>query len=402
MLRGVVLAAALVAGLGGATAWGGGFGIYEGSARGNALGGTLVGRADDAAAIYYNPAGIVQLPGEQFMVGATLIAPQTDVRTLPPQGWVTTSSHDTDWIPPHVYATHQFNDTFAAGAGLFSRFGLGTEFDADWPGRYNSYNATIRSLTLNPDVAVKLTEQLSVAAGVNATWFDIKLERQVPLLPGVDSPLTLKGDDIAFGYNFGVRYAPNDWLAVGATYWSKVHEGLSGDATLGGAQTDASSKLELPDEVTFGVMVKPLNKLSVEAGATFTGWNSYDQLDVKLDNPQVLGPEVVIPKNWSNAWRYQAGVEYAATKALTLRAGYVYDEEAIPQGTADYLVPANDRQLFSLGVGYRWTRWLLDVSYTYLAIKDRHITARPQDGVLESDFVNGDAHMVGLSVSTKL
>jgi len=45
---------------------------------------------------------------------------------------------------------------------------------------------------------------------------------------------------------------------------------------------------------------------------------------------------------------------------------------------------------------------MLDVSYTYLMIKDRHITARPMDGVLESDYSNGCAHMVGVSVSTKI
>jgi len=401
-LGGAVLTMVLMAGALGPAARGAGFGIYEGSARGDALGGTLVGRADDASAIYYNPAGITQLPGDQFMVGAMLIAPKTDVRTLTPQGWITSSTKDNAWIPPHVYATHQINDSLWLGAGLFSRFGLGTEFDPNWPGRYNSFTADIRSLTLNPDIAVKLTDQLSLAVGVNATWFDIKLERKIPGTPGPDHILTLKGDDTAFGYNVGVRYAPNDWLALGASYLGKVRENVKGDANLGGAQTDASDHVELPDEFSFGIAVKASPKITVEVGATYTGWNSFDQLDLKFANPQVLGPQVVIPKNWSNVWRYQAGVEYAATKALTLRAGYVYDEEPIPQETADYLVPANDRQLFSLGCGYRWTRWMLDVSYTYLMIKDRHITARPMDGVLESDYSNGCAHMVGVSVSTKI
>ena len=396
------IVAVLLLGLLAPVAQGAGFGIYEGSARGNALGGTMVGRADDASAIYYNPAGITQLPGDQFMFGATAITPMTDVSTLTPQGQVKTSTERNYWLPPHVYATHQFTDSVWMGAGLFSRFGLGTEFPENWPGRYNSYNAVIQSLTLNPDLAVKLTDQLSLAAGVNATWFDIRLERKIPGATGQDLNLKLAGNDIAFGYNLGLRYAPNDWLALGASYLGKVRERVEGSADLGVAKTDASGNVELPDEFSFGIMVKPSPKVSVEVGATYTGWSTFEQLDMKFANPQVLGPEVVIPKNWNNVWRYQAGVEYAATKALMLRAGYVYDEDPIPQATAEYLVPANDRQLFSLGAGYRWSRWMLDVSYTYLLIKDRHVIARPQDGVLESDYSNGNAHLLGLSLSTKL
>ncbi|MCX6995889.1 MAG: OmpP1/FadL family transporter [Kiritimatiellaeota bacterium] len=394
--------AVLMAGTWAPGARGAGFASYEGSARGNALGGTLVGRADDASAIYYNPAGITQLPGDQLMFGATATMPMTDVTTLTPQGNVKTSTARNTWLPPHVYATHQFNDQLWMGAGLFSRFGLGTEFPDNWPGRYNSYNAVIQSLTLNPDLAVKLTDQLSLAAGIQATWLDIRLERKTPGMAGQDLNLKLTGNDIAFGYNLGLRYAPSEWLALGASYVSKVREGVTGSADLGVAKTDASSNVELPDEFSVGVAVKPSPKVTVEVGATYTGWSTYDQLDVKFANPQVLGPQAVIPKNWANVWRYQAGVEYAATKALMLRAGYVYDEEPIPQATADYLVPANDRQLFSVGAGYRWSRWMLDVSYTYVLIKDRHITARPNDGVLESDFSNGNAHMVGLSLSTKI
>ena len=134
VLAGVVLL--LAVGL--QSGYGAGFGLYEGSARGNALGGTMVGRADDPSAIYYNPAGITQLSGMQVMVGATAIRPSTTVKTMTPAGEVSTESEDNTWIPPHLYGTYQVVDNVWAGVGLFSRFGLGTEFPSDWPGRYNS------------------------------------------------------------------------------------------------------------------------------------------------------------------------------------------------------------------------------------------------------------------------
>ncbi|TAN37417.1 MAG: transporter [Verrucomicrobia bacterium] len=358
-------------------AHGAGFGLNAGSARGDALGGAMVGRADDAAAIYYNPAGIVQLPGDQLMAGVSLVTSKTDVRA----GGVTTSS-DAGWqYPPHTYYTHQVNDQLWLGAGLFSRFGLDTEFPSDWPGRGNGYLAQVQSYTFNPDVALKLNEQLAIAVGVNATWFDLKMQ---------NAAQEIKGDAIGYGFNVGARYTPSEWLALGAAYQSKVTENVDG--------SDTSGSLELPQEFSFGIAVKPAPQWSVEVGAVYTGWQSYDKLDVDFKN----GSKSVISKDWNNAMRYQAGVEYAATKAWMLRAGYAYDETPIPLQTAAYDVPENDRHEFSLGAGYRWSRWVLDLSYTYMMILDRYIPARPADGVLESNFTKGSGQMIGLSLSTKI
>mgnify|MGYP001355771541 FL=1 len=96
------------------TASGAGFGLYEGSARGNALGG-LAGRADDPSALFFNPAGITQLEGSQIMGGLTLIAPMTDVQVTTPAGKVTTSTERNYWMPPHLYGTYQVNDSVWAG-----------------------------------------------------------------------------------------------------------------------------------------------------------------------------------------------------------------------------------------------------------------------------------------------
>mgnify|MGYP001766715388 CR=1 FL=1 len=402
VLAGVVLL--LAVGL--QSGYGAGFGLYEGSARGNALGGTMVGRADDPSAIYYNPAGITQLSGMQVMVGATAIRPSTTVKTMTPAGEVSTESEDNTWIPPHLYGTYQVVDNVWAGVGLFSRFGLGTEFPSDWPGRYNSYDAEIQTLTLNPDVALKLNDQISVAAGVNATWFDLTLKQKIPTTPdynpATDIDAKMTGDAIGYGYNFGVRYQPLKWVAFGAAYQSEVDEDVDGSIDLGAWDSDASGDVTLPSEIQLGVVFMPTEKLSLEVGALRTGWSSYDQLKIKFDDPTVLGPESTSEKDWDDVWRYQCGVEYKLSDRLDLRVGYTYDEEPIPGDTVDYLVPANDRQLYSIGCGYHVKDWTLDLSYTYLTIRDRDVDARMDDGVLPSKFRDGETHLLGVSLSAKL
>lgn len=434
--------------------FGAGFALYEGSARGNALGGTLVGRADDPSAIYYNPAGITQLPGLQLMAGGTVILPSTTLNTvnLYDGGKAETDTEDNVWFPPHLYATYQFSDNLWFGAGLYSRFGLGTEFDENWVGRYNSYNAQIQTLTFNPNVAVKLGDHWSIAAGVNVMWFDLKLEQKIdatgifvkggkgdalaamgipttvndPRTNLLDVDSSLEGDTFGYGFNLALHYKPFDWLAAGISYQSQVKQNIddgdadfSKSATLSAIpgtdawfnDTGASGTVKLPDMYSFGLMVKPIERLSVEAGLTYTRWSTYDQLRIKYEDPIIIAPvaggvlsvdEAVKVKDWTNVWRYQVGVEYKATDWLDLRLGYIFDESPIPNETVDYLVPASDRHLYNTGLGFHWNKYTLDFSYTYLMIEDRDISQRQiQDGVLESETEGGDTHLIGLSLSYK-
>ncbi|MGQ9668986.1 MAG: OmpP1/FadL family transporter [Desulfosoma sp.] len=227
-----------------------GFALYEGGAPADALGANLAGSADDLSALFYNPAGITQFPGAQLMAGATFIAPMTDVTTVNPYSGQsnTKSSESNVWIPPHFYASYQTLENLWLGAGFYSRFGLGTEFDKNWWGRYNNYNAVIQTLSFNPNVAIKLNDKVSVAASVEVMWFDLTLEQKIdataPFVLGgfgstlaalgfstnINDPTTnaldvdseVKGNTFGYGFTLGLHGKPTDWLSFGASYHSKV------------------------------------------------------------------------------------------------------------------------------------------------------------------------------------
>ena len=101
-------------------------------------------------------------------------------------------------------------------------------------------------------------------------------------------------------------------------------------------------------------------------------------------------------------FRYQIGAEYALDETWALRAGYIRDMTPDPDAHADYIVPANDRHLVSLGVGYKKGDFFCDLAYTLLLIDGRDIAARPEDGVLPGEFKDGEAHMIGISAGYKL
>lgn len=403
-------------------AFGSGFALYEGSARGNALGGNLTGSADDASAVFYNPAGITQLEGVHLMAGATFINPSADISTINPYtGQETSTSSDSNWwVPPHLYATYQFNDKVWFGLGVFSRFGLGTEFDQDWAGRYNNYNAVIKTVSVNPNVALKLSDKWSIAAGVEAMYFDLKLEKKIDAsgqnnpdfsLADVDSSLT--GDTWGWGFNLGIHFKPVDWLAFGASYRSEMKVRLDGDADFTKPtsfplpsylfnDTGAQGSLVLPDEVFLGVAVWPVERLMLQAGAIWTRWSSFKELEIYFDQDPVPGSSSsVSEKDWHDTWRLTLGAEYKATDWLDLRVGYIYDQSPVPNSTIDYLVPANDRNMFSVGSGFHWRNFDLDLSYTYLIINDRNVQGRPEDGVYDGKITDGYANLIGVSVGYK-
>src|SRR5512137_477776 len=251
------------------SAFASGFALYEGSARGNVLGAGLVASADDPSAVFYNPAGITQLKGKQVMVGVTAITPMITVET--PGAAQKESDFSRNWyFPPHAYYTQQINDKWWAGFGLFSRFGLGTEFTSNWPGRYNSYFGEIETVELNPNIAYKLNDQLSFAFGLNATYMKLDIKKKMLGVPG--SPdFELDGDSWGWGLNAAVQYKPTDWMQAGVTYRSRISQNVEGDAKVNPyvgllRNTPATGDISLPDMIFAGVNFNLRKDLTLGGG----------------------------------------------------------------------------------------------------------------------------------------
>ena len=399
-----------------------GFAIYEWSARDMALGGATVGRADDPVALASNPAGITQLDGIQVMGGIMGIHPVLDVEA---NGETETSDEDALYLPPHFYATWKVNDRYSLGLATFSRFGLGTIFDEDWEGRYNSYEGTMETVSLNPNMALKFTDKFSAAFGVEAMYLNFNLKKKVNFsrIGQPDGDTDLEADGMGYGFNMALHYQPCQYAKLGLTYRSPVTMKVTGDANFSdiptspvpfealGAfrDTSAHGTVTLPDSFAFGVAMYPMDKLSVEVGAVYTLWSKYDELKIGFGDdvipvggsPLVRTDETTSPKNWDDVWRFNVGVEYAALDWLDLRLGYVYDNTPVPDETIDYLLPDSDRQIFSTGLGFHKDNWAVDVNYSYLLFADRDIDGRAADFVYDGEVNDADCHIAGLSFTYK-
>ena len=385
-----------------------GFGITEWSARGMALAGGMVARADDASAMAYNPAGITQLPGTTLMFGSALSLPSGSIETRVNGKTTDTDAKKDYWILPHFYATHQMTDSLWLGVGVFPRFGLGNGFPGNWPGSAGMTDVVVHTITVNPNIAWKINDHVSVAAGIEFSGGDMTLKQHYQLGPA-DNRSKLKGMGGALGANLALHVRFNDQWSAGLAYRSRMALNIHGtarwDKQLGLVNphlppmlnSDLHGTMSLPDTISLGVAWKPRPNLSFEADVVCNTWSNYRHLDIYLENPtnQVL----IQPKHWRDTWAFSGSVEYKPLDWLALRAGYTYETSPMNHANADYLVPSNGRQYFTLGAGFFWNQWTLDIGYTFIKVRDLSYDQAANDlTVLPGRSHNVRAHNVGVSL----
>ncbi len=393
-----------------------GFVLSDFGARGTGLAGGMVGRADDASAVAWNPAGITQLPGTHTMFGFTVIQPSGTVDTKENGNKISTDVDRHTWINPHAYLTHQYSDRLWFGLGLFSRFGLGNSYPDNWPGHYNLEYISLRTISLNPNIAYKVTDKLSLAAGVEIMGADMLMKKDRSLaLASYGFPLDvqnrLDGQSVGIGVNLAAHYKFNEQWAAGLTWRSGVSQHVKGDSKFKSdvpgvedtisplMNSDLHGNLHLPDQFSAGVVWRPSEDLSFEAGAVYTVWSRYRSLNIHLEDP--VNASVYSQKNWHDTWAFNLSAEYQALDWLTLRAGYIYETSCMDDATADYMTPSNGRQRFSVGVGFQWDNWTLDLAYAYLHIKPLDYNSSKAADTLAGRSHGGLSHLAAMSIGYK-
>lgn len=397
------------------SAFGAGFGIYEASASGNAMGGAVIGSAIDASTIYYNPAAMTELPGLQMLAGITVISPFADVKFA---GHSATKMHEQYFWMPHAYASWQMAEKWWFGFGQYTEYGLGTKFPYGWSGAASSVEADLETTTLNPNVAYKVTDDLSLDLGMRIMYVDFSYKTQpyaASALPAAvrDSVLTVAGDDIALAWNSALQYKISDEWSFGFVYRSPTWTHIKGHARANGAAfggyryTHADGKIIMPASYTAGVNYKPKQtKWNFGGAVTYTEWSSFEMLNIN-QNEQITAAPISKNKNWQDVFRFSVGTQYEISDKLAWRASYIFDIDPTSAANADLMLPAGDRHIVGTGFGYKITEDMnIDLSYSLLlgAESDRTLKGNTNiPGQVDQDFSvkNSGAHMLAISAGIK-
>jgi long-chain fatty acid transport protein len=366
--------AALVAALAGSV-HASGFALVEANASG--LGNAYAGQAavaQDASTVYFNPAGMTLLPDSQIVVVGHMIKPKAEFSgTVTPNVGGSQGGDAGSWaFVPNLYYAAQLTPAVHVGLGINSPFGLKTEYDPGWMGRYQAIKSDVKTVNVNPSIAYKVSDTFSIGVGLNVQRIDATLTN----FAGPYGTAQMKGDDYGYGYNLGALWRATPSTRIGVSYRSKIDYTLRGDAsfsTAPAANGKVTADVTLPDSASLSIFHTLSPRWDLLADATWTGWNKFDKLAVYRTSGSLLS---YTPENWHNIMRYSLGTSWHANDRLSLRGGIAYDESVMSDVYRTPRIPDGPRTWLAIGGQYRMSgKDALDFGYAHLFVKDVSINA---------------------------
>lgn len=404
----------LLAGLLGAatTAQSAGFALIEQSASGmgNAFAGGAAA-AEDASTIYFNPAGMSYLPGSQLVVAGHVLKTSGDFSN---EGSVAGAGKPLNGeggdfgvlaLLPNFYYSHAFSPDVRIGLGISAPFGLSTEYNDSWLGRFQAVRSEIKTININPAVSFRVNDRLSLGLGASAMRASATLTRAVNFGGGGEGYAIIKGDDWGYGFNLGAIFQATPDTRIGLAYRSKVDQKLEGDvkfrrpAAVPAAVApdgDVYANVTLPENAAISLFHNLNDKWDVMGDVTWTHWSRLQELRIVRESGALLSR---LPLHWENTLRYSLGANYRYSDQLKLRAGVAYDQEAIRDQHRTARIPGNDRTWLSLGAQYKVAAsGVLDVGYSHLFVKDASIDDNQTatgNGRIKGEY-EGDANILSV------
>ena len=430
-----LVAALMIAAAG--TAIGAGFEVAEVAGRqlGNANAGKAA-EADDASTVFFNPAGLMRLKTYQVVAALHGVIPTAEFKDGGSTGALGGALGGGDGgdpgdllLVPSFFVAAPVCDWFAVGLGVNAPFGLKTEYNDGWQGRYSGLKSELKTINLNPCVAFRLNDGLSVGAGLSYQFADATLTRAIDfgtvgfsqlgpataaklgLSPeGNDGEGEIEGDDWSWGWNIGILLEISENSRVGIAYRSKISHTLEGDAdfdvpssaailTSTGAfvDVDASARVTLPEQLSLSGYHRVCDGFALLGDITWTNWERFDELRIKFDNP--VQPDAVTPENWDDAFRFSLGAIIDVCDGWTLRVGGAYDQSPIPDDFRTVRIPTTDRWWLTAGVSWQVLESIaVDLSYMHVFIGDSDIDETSVTGQRLKGEYEGSAEVIAVQV----
>ena len=412
-----------------------GFAIRENSTSG--LGNAFAGvptNTNDISSIANNPALLGAFDGINFSSSLSYIVPNARFKngqasTLAPISAPigTTSTFDgnddisRDALVGASYFSLSLTDELKAGFAVTAPFGLVTDNPDGWVGRYHALKSQVLTFDLNPMLAYRVTDWLSIGGGFRAVYAEAEVGQAIDFGTilfsatggALGTPTQQDGraevhfSDWGFGGNAGIMfepgklYAPLDGLRFGVGYRSRIAlEGkgeahfqddnsgavatlrspaVANDQTLF-TDTDVTSSLDLPESVTFGLHYDLNDQWAFMTQAEWTKWSEFEELVIEFDNPSQS--DSVTEEDWNDSWFFAVGTTYRPdwVEGLSLRLGFAYDQSPIPERTRTPRVPGEDRFWIASGINYQPYSWAsVDFGYTHIFVPDADIDLSAND-----------------------
>jgi long-chain fatty acid transport protein len=424
-----------------------GFQLRENSVKnlGRANAGTAVAN-DDASVVVNNPAAMVNFKETTFQVDASVInltaefdGSATTAVGSPVSGGDGGDPGDPTAVP--ALAVVVPFDRFTLGASVHAPFGLKTEYDPDWVGRYNAIKSDVKIVDVTISGAFAVTDRFSLGVSAVYQHADVTLSNAIdfgtalcatsaPVIPGAppgsncaipaypfhpgsaDGAVSVSGDDNSFGWIIGAQWRPTDQFSIGYAHHSEIDHDLVGraDFTTPGSvaavfgalgvtayhDADITAPLTTPAIDTLSARWDISEDFRLMGDIQRTGWHTLEAVNIYRANGSTLGNEAF---DWDDTMYYSIGGEWDLSDALTFRAGFAIDESPTNDTTRTPRLPDNDRNLFSLGLTWHASDALsVDAAYQRITIDDPKINVVSSSSSRLTGEYTGHADLFGVAV----
>jgi long-chain fatty acid transport protein len=292
-----------------------------------------------------------------------------------------------DWAYiPNFYFTKAVNTKLRLGVGVNAPFGLKSNYDNGWVGRYQALKSELKTVNINPSIAYQVNDWLSLGVGFSAMWAQAELTNAVDIgtLAGVpqrlDGQSRLIGNSWGWGWNLGAMFQVSPATRIGLAYRSQVHQTLQGHVTFTRVpgsfvpffpNGNVNAQIATPDNVSASVFHQLNDQWDVMADLTWTHWSTFYDLTVIRTSGIPLSST---PERWDDAFRASLGASYHFNENLKLRTGFAYDQSPAPSEYRTPRIPDADRFWLSMGANYKITpASSIDFGYTHIFVSNSSI-----------------------------
>lgn len=366
----------------------------------------------DISGVYYNPATMTLHPGTAIQAG--FVAVGLDLAFESNDGSITENGQYNTQAIPHGYISHQLTDNMWIGLAMTVPFGMGTEYKDGWAWNNRGISAEVLTFDFNPNVAWRVSDKLSLGAGISIQYAaaDLKMHKSVSLgQHSAEVNSEVDADSIAWGFNAGLMWSPLENLRFGLSYRSRINHNADGDLTLSDSPAvgtmlpesfDATATISTPAWLMATAAWDVNDLLSLYATFRWTDWSSFDELTIKTNNP-MIGDS--IKNKWQDTYLVSVGADLRFTNWWTFRAGIGYETSAVDDPKyRTAIIPDADRLWLALGSSFKATENMqIDVSAAWLhGIGERNLWDKDTAGGTEvGKFEDLDAYLFGVQLVYK-
>jgi long-chain fatty acid transport protein len=355
-----------------------GFALPDQDAFATARGEAFVATADNPSAIYYNPAGIAQLDGDNFRGGIYGICLGPTFK--PPAGNANSGRtyHSSDQyaaVPQFFYSHTLENLPLSLGLGIYAPFGGSMDWGQNTGFRQVAISGSLKYITVAPTVAWKILPSLSVGAGAMVNYAHLKTSQGFQQTPSSFKDFfNFDGEGWSVGYNAGVLWKPIEQLSLGVNFRSSANVNLEGHThyqnplLTPSTYSPANMSMNFPCTIVPGISYRPTEKWNLEFDANYTDWSSFGNFDLYEKNPPpptAQNKDIHVRFDWQGSWIYEFGVTRYFDNGWHASAGYAFNENSVPNKYYTPWAADLDRHFFSVGAGFNGKIFDFDVAFQF-------------------------------------